>query len=169
MDRPFRTEKVYRSIYLFFVQSRYSIQFDFIIIILVTNLTNSYYCIIKINKYCPQLVVKISFVSLVPCSQISVSVCVWNAVQLTAPTKQVQGYYYYQILSIIVLYLFYFTNIVSNQTLPLTQKDLEHNLEFDMEVEHSIEAVPSHKDSKLYDDDDRLKRTGTTTTTTTTN
>lgn len=88
---------------------------------------------------------------------------------MTAPTKQVQGYYYYQILSIIVLYLFYFTNIVSNQTLPLTQKDLEHNLEFDMEVEHSIEAVPSHKDSKLYDDDDRLKRTGTTTTTTTTN
>lgn len=77
MDRPFRTEKVYRSIYLFFVQSRYSIQFDFIIIIiLVTNLTNSYYCIIKINKYCVQLVVKISFVSLVPCSQISVSVCV---------------------------------------------------------------------------------------------
>ena len=29
-----------------------------------------------------------------------------------------------------------------------------------MEVEHSIEAVPSHKDSKLYDDDHRLKRTG---------
>lgn len=74
---------------------------------------------------------------------------------MTAPTKQVQGYYYYQLLS----------NIVTNQTLPLTQKDLEHNLEFDMEVEHSIEAVPSHKDSKLYDDDDRLKRTGTTTTT----
>jgi len=64
--------------------------------------------------------------------------------------------------TIFCLYLFDFINIVSNQTLPL-RKDLEHNLEFDMEVEHSIEAVPSHKDSKLYDDDDRLKRTGTTT------